>query len=238
MAVKQKKEKPAIVVRYRPTRKAIRVSSRYVPIFLPVERQYNLMLETITQQMKGVIVRSINLMRPGRPSSVWQFVINSEEAQPIHDMEVVLEKEGQITKLIMEAKGAPDKRARQDDLSVLFTYDWELLTDLGDFDLKATGEPDGPTSGLRFYEYTETANALLNDVVAGYTRLAFQERKKSQPEPGLLEELEINKKLALTLLRQPQSFFSIDRLQEVIEDYTPIVRSLFEHNSASSLAAS
>ena len=237
MAVKNREQNPAIVVRYRPSPRARRVPYRYVTMVLPADRQIKLKFEALVQHIFFQMAYSITPERPGHTASVWQFVLPSEEAKPIHDMEVVLEKEGQITKLIMEAKDAPNKRAQQDDLSVSFTYDWELLTDFGDFDIKATGEPAEAVSGLRFYEYTETANALLNDVVAGYTRLAFHERKKSQPDPIFLDELESTKRLALTLLRQPQSFFSMDRLQEVIEDYTPIVRSLFEHNSAS-LAAS
>lgn len=232
MTVKEtNKKKPAVVVHYRPTQKYYR--SRYPGLFLPPDRQIKFKLASLVLENSGFTVSSVYRMQPGHPPSITLvlFILTSEEDQPIHDVEIVLDKPGQLLMLIGEAKQSPNRRAQNDDLSVSVTDDWESLNAFYDFAFEDTEASREPVSGLLFYEYTETAQALLNDAIAGYTRLSFQERKKHQPDAALLDELEKNKKIALSLLRQPQTFSSIDRLQEVIEDYTPIVRSLLTYTS-------
>ncbi|MBS1663715.1 MAG: hypothetical protein JST68_21910 [Bacteroidetes bacterium] len=239
MEVKTQRQKaPAVVVSYRLARPYYRVPSRYLGMFLPADRQFKLKVDLVLKDA-GFGIYFISDIRPGfrTSGSIFQFVLPSEGDKPIHDVEIFLDKPGQIVALIIEAKQAPTKRAQHEDLSV-WLEDWDSLNAFHDFPIEENEKLEESNSGLRLYEYTETAHTLLNDVIAGYTRLAFRERKKEIPNTDFLAELDANKMLALDLLRQPETFSSIERLLEVIEDYTPIARTLFDSSSSSSLAAS
>lgn len=237
MEVKNKhKETSAVVVRYHPGRRSRRLHSRYIGMFLPFDRHFKLKLDQAFKHTK-LTASVVSEVRPGRPASapILQFTLPSENDAPIHDIEIFLGKPGEIVTLIIEAKTTINKQAQRPDISVILV-DWDSvnsMTDFSEFDVQA---PEEPISGMRFYEYAETAQTLLNDVVTGYTRLAFRERKKKDPDQDLLAALDSDKMLALTLLRQSDLFKSIDQLIEIIEDYTPIVRSL--NDSSSTLAAS
>lgn len=239
MAIQALNEKnPAVVVRYRLTKPSYSVSLRYPGMFLPADQRFRFKAELGLKgwARTGSFISHFRIGNHPVPSPVFQIILTSSETDHIQDLEQLLGKPGQIVSLVLQAKFAPSGRAQQDDLTVSLE-DWEAVDDFGDFSAEAEAEvPDEPISGQRFYEYTEMAHALLNDVVAGYTRLAFRERKKGNQDTEFLTELEVNKTLALTLLRQSKTFSSLDQLREVIDNYTPIVRALY--NPSTSLAVS
>lgn len=233
------KKEPAVVIRYRPSRRYSESRPRYAGVFLSADQLFKLKFELMIRNVfVNVALISPLLSRHGLRAPIFQFVLSSPASDHIHDLEVVLNKPGQIRFLIMQAKTAPTKKAHQDDLSVSIE-DWEALDPFADFSAEAEAETSSePISGHLFFEYTELAHTLLNDVIAGYTRLAFRERKKENPDAEFLAELEVNKALALTLRRQSKTFSSLDHLREVVDDYTPIARALYDSTSSSHLAAS
>ncbi len=226
-----KKKGPAIVVRYRLPVKSAGV--RYFPrVFLSSDRQFKFRLALAFKNADLAVELISPLISHFSKSPIFKFTLSATETKQIQDVEAFLDKPGRVVYLIGEAKRAKNKKAHENELSVSLE-DLEAMEDFADF--SPEGESEELVSGMKFYEYTETAHALLNDVVAGYTRLAFKEKKKELPDTGFLAELEANKILALNLLRQSKTFASLDEMSEVITEYTPIVRALYDRNSSSSL---
>jgi hypothetical protein len=231
-------KEPAIVVRYRLRRRTRVVPSRYFGMFLSADQQFKFKAAMGLKNWKhtGTFISPVGLGSQAVQTPIFKIVLSSSETDHIQDLEQLLDKPGQITSLVMQAKFAPTGSAKQDDLTVSL----ETSSSVNEFDA-FPAEIDtvvypATVSGHRFYEYTETAHSLLNSVVAGYTRLAFREGKKESPDTELLAEIEANRALALSLLGQAKTFSSFDQLEEVIDNFTPIARALY--NSSTSLAES
>jgi len=160
----------------------------------------------------------------GSRANVFVFVMYSNFSVLIHEVELLLDKPREIEKLLAKAKTAENGRAFQDDISV-------ELENEESFDVfSESKQEDDQVSGMKFYEFTEKAHSLLNNVIAGYSRLELMERKKDSLDDFLLSELVENKTLALNLLRKSKTFSSLEQMNEVITHYTPIVKSLYNYN--------
>src|SRR5579863_2870765 len=205
-----------------------RSQDRYIQrVFLPYERMVmvKLQLAVRTKYIRAAIISPINLHGSSQRKMV-QFVLPFAEKNRLNEIESLFDIKGRINTLVNEAIRSRTFRAHDEDLSVAI----EDMENVEDFVVDEV-EEQATISGMTFYEYTEKAHALLSQVIAGYSRLELQERKKEHPDAHFLEELQNNQAVAFNLLRKADTFSSIDQMSELISDYTPIVRALYEDPS-------
>jgi hypothetical protein len=161
------------------------------------------------------------------------FVLHSFTHDQIRQVETLLDKPGRITHLLQEATTGLSRKVTENDLSVEIE-DQEPFAEFSDDE----PQEEAPASAMKFYEYTEKVHALLNEAVAGYTRLEMKETKKEKPDTDLLAEIDSNRALAINLLRKFKTFSSLERMSEIVDEYTPIVKALYQYSGPQPLAAS
>jgi hypothetical protein len=92
-----------------------------------------------------------------------------------------------------------------------------------------TNKDNKPTTPIKerspfdWYSLTESADSILNGLVALGSRERRNELKKPNPDPNRIAELEAIRDEALAILRDNTIFFSLDRMEETIEKYSPIL---------------
>jgi hypothetical protein len=91
------------------------------------------------------------------------------------------------------------------------------------------GLPVEPTSKvternpLDWYSRTESANSILNSLVALGSRESRNELKKAKPDLNRVAELKALQNEAFAALNDNDNFTTLDRLDAVIDNYSPIL---------------
>jgi hypothetical protein len=135
----------------------------------------------------------------------------------IGEIEAVFDqKPGSMWKLVQKALQSEPKVAEKRGVMVRF----------GSF-LKPKKE-ETQISGMTFYELSETSHAILNEVVAAYSRLLLKLKGKKDADQLILEAIKKNKMLALDILRKSANFSTIGRMQDIIDKYAPIAQKLHQ----------
>lgn len=225
MPVKElKKEKSAVTVRYRMP--ALQMSFHYHAYLLSTEKflRFKTRIAFDKEDLDMAVISPIgtSFSRP----LIMQFILYAFTDDQIQQVEFVLDKPGRIKQLLSQAYAARNKMAHDYDLSVTLGVKG-AVDDFADFSAEVE-----PVSGLKMYEFTEKAHTLLNEAVAGYSRLSLKEKKKPSPDTTFLTQIDANKSLALGLLRQSKTFSSLDELMEIVAEYTPIVKNLYDYAAA------
>jgi len=81
-------------------------------------------------------------------------------------------------------------------------------------------------SGMDFFVAIELSNSILNDIVAAYTRLEFKEGRKQTPDFNLIREYDLKRSEVWKVLCKSENFISLDKMNEIIEIYTPILKQI------------
>jgi hypothetical protein len=76
---------------------------------------------------------------------------------------------------------------------------------------------------LDWYSRTESANSILNGLVALSSRESMKESEKSNPDQKRIGELQALRKEAIEAVNNNENFLSLERMDHVIERYGPIL---------------
>jgi len=76
---------------------------------------------------------------------------------------------------------------------------------------------------LDWYSRTESANSILNGLVALASRESMKESEKTNPDQQRIDELQTLRKEAIEAVNNNENFSSLERMDQVIEKYGPIL---------------
>lgn len=151
------------------------------------------------------------------PNNRIVFVLDNLDDMRIGEIESVFDqKPGSFEKLIQKAQQNKLKSAEKNGLRVRYASF-----------LKPKKE-EAQVSGMLFFELSETSHAILNEIVAAYSRLLLQLKDKPDTNQMVIEAIQKNKKLALDILQKSVNFSTIGRMQEIVDKYAPIAHELHQ----------
>jgi hypothetical protein len=78
---------------------------------------------------------------------------------------------------------------------------------------------------LDWYSLTESANSILNGLIALASREHMKELDKANPDQKRIAELVALRDEAMKVNRDSKTFSSLEKMEEVIEKYSPILLS-------------
>ena len=78
-------------------------------------------------------------------------------------------------------------------------------------------------SPLDWYSLTESANSILNGLVALASRERRNELNKPNPDQDRIKELESLRDEGINVSRDTETFSSLEKMEQVIEKYSPIL---------------
>jgi len=76
---------------------------------------------------------------------------------------------------------------------------------------------------LDWYSLTESANSILNGLVALASRERRNELNKVNPDQDRVKELETLRDEGIKVSRDTETFSSLEKMEQVIEKYSPIL---------------
>ena len=76
---------------------------------------------------------------------------------------------------------------------------------------------------LDWYSLTESANSILNGLVSLSSRESWLEEQKVKPDVKRINELETLGKEAMALLRNSDNFSTLEKMEAIVEKYSPIL---------------
>ncbi|MBV7533317.1 hypothetical protein [Chitinophaga sp. sic0106] len=135
-----------------------------------------------------------------------------------HELELILYlKEGELDKLLREAKESDIKKAEARCLSVKL-----------DIEKEVSMIKESRTNAMVFYERTELAHTLLRRAINAYSNILHRAeyRKDADTLKMDLDTVKKNKDIALETLRNA-SFDSLDEMNYIIDTYSTIVKELY-----------
>jgi hypothetical protein len=148
------------------------------------------------------------------------FIIRNLDDAPIAQLEHEFgEKPGSIQKVLEKALHSKTGEAEKNRISVTWV-------DAGNLESEEQSQ-----TGLTFFELAERSHAVLNEVVAAYTRLLLKLKDDRYADKKLIEMIGTNKSLALKILRNSDNFSTVRQMQEIIDKYAPIVREFHSQGS-------
>lgn len=83
-------------------------------------------------------------------------------------------------------------------------------------------------SGMDFFVAAELSNSILHDIIAAYTRLEFKEGRKQTPDFKVISEYEVKRADVLKVLYKSENFNSLEKMNKIIEVYTPILKQVMQ----------
>jgi len=82
------------------------------------------------------------------------------------------------------------------------------------------------TNSLDWYELTETSTYVLNAIIAYASTTQMKEERSSNPNKEKINYLQKLYQEVYNINRDSANFQSIDKMQEIINKYSPILKSL------------
>jgi hypothetical protein len=82
------------------------------------------------------------------------------------------------------------------------------------------------TNSLDWYELTETSNYILNTIIAYASTAQVKEQKSPNPDRKKITYLEMLYEEAYSVNRNTANFQSLEKMQEIIDKYSPVLKSL------------
>lgn len=119
------------------------------------------------------------------------------------------------TQFVTDATGAP--------VRVVMDYqDYVKIAEQLNLPLTATSTVQ-ERNPLDWYSLTESANSILNGLVALASRERRNELNKPNPDQGRIKELESLRDEGIKVSRDTDTFSSLEKMEQVIEKYSPIL---------------
>lgn len=118
------------------------------------------------------------------------------------------------TTLITDASGAPKK--------VILDYD-DYVKIAEQLHLPLPNLKVKERNPLDWYSLTESANSILNGLVALASRESWLEEQKVKPDVKRINELETLGNDAMALLRSSDNFSTLEKMEAIVEKYSPIL---------------
>jgi hypothetical protein len=202
------------VVGYKLPRKTSeeKILSQFPNLFLSHYDHLEVTITVILKLAKAQFTTGLGKFGISGPNMIVIVIDNLDEA-PITLLEKQFdEKPGSIAKLVKKASQSKGRLAEKDRLSV------QLL----EFNAVVREQPS--LNGMTFFELNERSHAVLNEVVAAYSRL--QSRIEDQPDTDqqMVKAIEKDKALALKILLNADNFSTVGQMQEIVDKYAPIAR--------------
>lgn len=85
---------------------------------------------------------------------------------------------------------------------------------------------NAPNNPLDWYTLTETANSILNELIAYSGREEYLELKKEHPDSNRIEALRALFKEIHEINRNPENFKTAKRMEEIINIYGPKLKRI------------
>jgi hypothetical protein len=82
------------------------------------------------------------------------------------------------------------------------------------------------TNSLDWYELTETSSYILNTIIAYTSTAQMKEEKRTNPDREKITYLEMLYEEAYSVNRNTSNFQSLEKMQEIIDKYSPVLESL------------
>jgi hypothetical protein len=82
------------------------------------------------------------------------------------------------------------------------------------------------TNSLDWYELTEASSYILNTIIAYASTAQMKEEKSLNPDRKKITYLERLYEDAYTVNRDTANFQSLEKMQEIIDKYSPVLKSL------------
>ena len=119
------------------------------------------------------------------------------------------------TQFVTDATGAP--------VRVVMDYqDYVKIAEQLNLPLTATTTVQ-ERNPLDWYSLTESANSILNGLVALASRERRNELNKPNPDQDRIKELENLRDEGIKISRDTETFSSLEKMEQVIEKYSPIL---------------
>ena len=119
------------------------------------------------------------------------------------------------TQFVTDATGAP--------VRVVMDYqDYVKIAEQLNLPLTATTTVQD-RNPLDWYSLTESANSILNGLVALASRERRNELNKPNPDQDRIKELESLRDEGIKISRDTETFSSLEKMEQVIEKYSPIL---------------
>jgi len=119
------------------------------------------------------------------------------------------------TQFVTDATGAP--------VRVVMDYqDYVKIAEQLNLPLTATSTVQ-ERNPLDWYSLTESANSILNGLVALASRERRNELNKPNPDQDRIKELENLRDEGIKISRDTETFSSLEKMEQVIEKYSPIL---------------
>jgi len=119
------------------------------------------------------------------------------------------------TQFVTDATGAP--------VRVVMDYqDYVKIAEQLNLPLTATSTVQ-ERNPLDWYSLTESANSILNGLVALASRERRNELNKPNPNQDRIKELESLRDEGIKVSRDSDTFSSLEKMEQVIEKYSPIL---------------
>ena len=119
------------------------------------------------------------------------------------------------TQFVTDATGAP--------VRVVMDYqDYVKIAEQLNLPLTATSTVQ-ERNPLDWYSLTESANSILNGLVALASRERRNELNKPNPDQDRIKELESLRDEGIKISRDTETFSSLEKMEQVIEKYSPIL---------------
>ena len=119
------------------------------------------------------------------------------------------------TQFVTDATGAP--------VRVVMDYqDYVKIAEQLNLPLTATSTVQ-ERNPLDWYSLTESANSILNGLVALASRERRNELNKPNPNQDRIKELESLRDEGIKVSRDTDAFSSLEKMEQVIEKYSPIL---------------
>lgn len=119
------------------------------------------------------------------------------------------------TQFVTDATGTPVR-------VVLDYQDYVKIAEQLNLPLTATSTVQ-ERNPLDWYSLTESANSILNGLVALASRERRNELNKPIPDQGRIKELESLRDEGINVSRDTETFSSLEKMEQVIEKYSPIL---------------
>lgn len=119
------------------------------------------------------------------------------------------------TQFVTDASGTP--------VRVVMDYqDYVKIAEQLNLPLTATSTVQ-ERNPLDWYSLTESANSILNGLVALASRERRNELNKVKPDQDRVKELETLRDEGIKVSRDTETFSSLEKMEQVIEKYSPIL---------------
>ena len=83
-------------------------------------------------------------------------------------------------------------------------------------------------TGFDWYVTTELASYVVNSLIVRYGSLLLQEQEKPRPNTHVIRDYRTRSNELQSLLHHPDTFKTMERMEAVINEYSPLLKEMDE----------